>query len=283
MLSALNTANIGHYYDLRIRYPGFLLEPPVIDINKLTSVVQGIFPVQILKYTLGDRIKNCASLSPDTKNEDMEEEGLFPPQGKNLDKPTNQNSDPIDTGKFNEHLGKPQIDQSVEEVNEGSYQPPENQNDNSRGRPRSPDSERRDRYRYYVTDRRYHFDYYDKWSDSSENNQLTASQWMEAKLFLDKILYFDESNNKEALNFLAQCEEAAEKMKASETTVAWSKLTGRADVVMREESRQHEGTVAWELFQSMLIEHFYHIPSKERAAKLLNKLQQDLHESIGER
>ena len=28
--------------------------------------------------------------------------------------------------------------------------------------------------------------------------------------------------------------------------------------------------------------HFYHIPSKERAAKLLNKLQQDPHESIGE-
>ena len=51
---------------------------------------------------------------------------------------------------------------------------------------------------------------------------------------------------------------------------------------MREESRQHEGTVTWEAFQSMLIEHFYHIPSKERATKLLNKLQQDPHESIGE-
>ena len=86
---------------------------------------------------------------------------------------------------------------------------------------------------------------------------------MEAKLFLDKIVYFDGSNNKEALNYLAQCEEAAEKMKASETTVAWSKLAGRTDVVMREESRQHEGTVTWEIFQSMLIEHFYHIPSKE--------------------
>ena len=84
------------------------------------------------------------------------------------------------------------------------------------------------------------------------------------------------------MKYLAQCEEAAEKMKASETTVAWSKLAGRADVVMREESRQHEGIVTWEIFQSMLIEHFYHIPSKERAAKLLNKLQQDLHESIGE-
>ena len=34
-----------------------------------------------------------------------------------------------------------------------------------------------------------------------------------------------------------------------------AKLSGRADVVMREESRQHEGTVSWEDFQSMLIEH----------------------------
>ena len=100
---------------------------------------------------------------------------------------------------------------------------------------------------------------------------------MEAKLFLDKISYFNGSNNKEALKFLAQCEETAEKMKASETTVTWSKLAGRADVVMSEELRQHEGTVTWEIFQSMLIEHFYHIPSKERAAKLLNKLQQDPH------
>ena len=32
----------------------------------------------------------------------------------------------------------------------------------------------------------------------------------------------------------------------------------------------------------MLIEHFYPIPSQERAAKLLNKLQQDPHEIIGE-
>ena len=46
--------------------------------------------------------------------------------------------------------------------------------------------------------------------------------------------------------------------------------------------RQHEGTLTWELFQSMLIEHFYHIPSKERAASLLNKLQQHPHENIGE-
>ena len=63
-------------------------------------------------------------------------------------------------------------------------------------------------------------------SDSGYNNQLTSSQCLEVKLFLDKIPYFDRSNNKEALNFLAQCEEAAEKMKASEVTIAWSKLAG---------------------------------------------------------
>ena len=51
---------------------------------------------------------------------------------------------------------------------------------------------------------------------------------------------------------------------------------------MREETRQHKGTLTWELFQSTLIEHFYHIPSKESAASLLNKLQQDTHENIGE-
>ena len=172
------------------------------------------------------------------------------------------------------------MDQSVEEINkQGSYQPP----DNRRCRSRSPEtSSPRDRHRYDVTDRRYRYDGYLDRSDGSYSDKLTPSQQMEAKLFLDKITYFDGSNNKEAFNLLAQCEEAAQKMKAPETTVAWSKLAGRANVVMREESRQNEGTVTWEVSWSMPIEHFYHIPSKERAAKLLNKLQQDPHESIGE-
>ena len=116
----------------------------------------------------------------------MEGVGLFPQKGKNLDKSANPNLIPINTDEFNEHLGKPQIEQSVEEVNEdlnerGSYQPPDNLNDNSRGRPRSPESiERRDRYRYDVTDRRYQFDYNDNRSDTSENYQLTAWQQLEA-------------------------------------------------------------------------------------------------------
>ena len=71
-------------------------------------------------------------------------------------------------------------------------------------------------------------------------------------------------------------------MKASKVTIAWSKLAGQADRIMRRETRQHKGTLTWEIFQSTLIEHFYHIPSKERAASLLNKFQQDPHKNIGE-
>ena len=71
-------------------------------------------------------------------------------------------------------------------------------------------------------------------------------------------------------------------MKTSEVTIAWSKLAGQADRIMREETRQQEGVLTWQVFQNTLIEHFYHIPSKERAASLLSKLQQDPHESIGD-
>ena len=44
-------------------------------------------------------------------------------------------------------------------------------------------------------------------------------------------------------------------MKASKVTIAWSKLAGQAGRIMREETRQHKGTLIWELFQSTLIEH----------------------------
>ena len=76
---------------------------------------------------------------------------------------------------------------------------------NQRSRSRSPESSsQRERHRYDITDRRYRYDSYANRSDNSYNYQVTASQQMEAKLFLDKISYFDGSN-KEALNYLAQC------------------------------------------------------------------------------
>ena len=274
VIHALNAANRERYNEVRIQYSGFTWDPPLIDIGTLVTLVQRAYPAQVVEYTLG-RGKKSSLVTENTVRHKVEEPAcLFPPA-----KPKVNNDYQENFGDFNE-------EQLINEVNDddrGSYQPPEKNGHDYRSKSRSPDmNSQRERNRYDTTDRRNRNDSYTSRSDNSYNNQLTSSQRLEVKLFLDKISYFDGSNNKEALNFLAQCEEAAEKMKASEVTIAWSKPAGLADRIMREETRQHEGTLTWELFQSMLIEHFYHIPSKERAASLLNKLQQDPHENIGE-
>ena len=275
VIHALNAANVERYNKVRIQYPGFIWDPPLVDINKLVLLVQKVYPAQVVEYSLGRGRKSSLELEDNDKHKVEEAAGLFPPS-----QPKANNN------KYDESFRNFNEEQSIKEVNDGdrgSYQPPDRNSHDYRSRSRSPKgSTHRERYRYEALDRRYRHDSYTGRSDSGYNNQLTSSQHLEVKLFLDKIPYFDGLNNKEALNFLAQCEEAVEKMKASEVTIAWSKLAGRADRIMREEIRQHEGTLTWELFQSTLIKHFYHIPSKERAASLLNKLQQDLHENIGD-
>ena len=221
----------------------------------------------MVEYTLGRGKKSSLDTENTVKHKVEEPAGLFPPTKTKVNNDYQENF-----RDFNE-------EQLINEVNDddrGSYQPPDKNGHDYRSK------SHRERNRYDTTDRRNRHDSYTSRSDNGYNTQLTSVQRLEVKLFLDKISYFNGSNNKEALNFLAQCEEAVDKMKASEVTIAWSKLAGRADRIMREETRQHEGTLTWELFQSTLIEHFYHIPSKERAASLLNKLQQDPHKNIGE-
>ena len=275
VIHALNAANVERYNEVRIQYPGFIWDPPLIDINKLVMLVQSIYPAQVVEYSFGRGRKLSLEMEDNDKHKVEEAAGLFLPS-----KPK------VNNNKYDESFRNFNEEQLINKINDGdrgSYQPPDRNSHNYRSRSRSPeDSTHKKRHRYEASDRRYRHDSYTGRSDSGYNNQLTSSQCLEVKLFLDKIPYFNGSNNKEALNFLAQCEEAVEKMKASEVTIAWSKLAGRADRIMREETRQHEGTLTWDLFQSILIKHFYHIPSKERAASLLNKLQQDPHENIGE-
>ena len=155
----------------------------------------------------------------DTDKHKVEEPaGLFPPT-----KPKVNND-------YNESFRDFNEEQLINEVNDndrGSYQPPGKNGHDYRSKSRSPENNtHRERHRYDTTDKRNRHDSYTSRSDSNYNNQLTSSQQLEVKPFLDKILYFDGSNNKEALNFLAQCKEAAEKIKASEVTIAWSKLAG---------------------------------------------------------
>ena len=271
VINTVNAANLGRYNEVKIQYPDFTWQPPLIEISMLVTLIQRAYPAQVVEYTLG---RKKSSLDNTVKTKEEEPPGLFPPTKPKVNNVYNENF-----RDFNE-------EQLINEVNDddrGSYQPPDKNGHDYRPRSRSQEmNSHRERNRYDATNRRSRHDSYASRSDNNYNNNLTSSQRLEVKLFLDKISYFDGSNNKEALNFLAQCEEAAEKMKTSEVTIAWSKLAGRADRFMREETRQHEGVLTWQLFQSILIEHFYHIPSKERAASLLSKLQQDLHESIGD-
>ena len=35
VIHALNAANVERYHEVRLQYPGFMWDPPLIDINKL--------------------------------------------------------------------------------------------------------------------------------------------------------------------------------------------------------------------------------------------------------
>ena len=226
VISALNTANTERYNQVKMQYPDFTWQPPLIEISTLVTLIQRAYPAQVVEYTLGRKISSSGN---GEKPKEEETPGLFPPTKQKANNVYNENF-----RNFNE-------DQLIGEVtseDRGSYQPPDMNDHNYRSRSRSPEmSSHRERNRYDATDRRSRHNSYASRSDNNYNNNLTSSQCLEVKLFLDKIPYFDGSNNKEALNFLAQCEEAAEKMKASEVTIAWSKQAGRADRIMREETK----------------------------------------------
>ena len=211
-IHALNAANVERYNKVRIQYPGFIWDPPLIDINKLVMLVQKVYPAQVVEYSLGCGKRSSLETEDNDKHKVEETAGLFPPSNPKAN-----------NNKYDESFRDFNEEQSINEVNDsdrGSYEPPDRNSHDYRSRSRSPeDSIQRERHRFEVSDRRYRHDSYTGRSDS-------GSQHLEVKLFLDKILYFNRSNNKEALNFLAQCEEAVEKMKAPEVTIAWSKLAG---------------------------------------------------------
>ena len=61
-----------------------MLEPPLVDINKLVSVIQSVYPVQVLQYSLGATKKDesAASNTAITVGKDINNVGLFPYKGK---------------------------------------------------------------------------------------------------------------------------------------------------------------------------------------------------------
>ena len=195
VIHALNAANVEGYNEVKVQYPGFIWDPPLIDINKPVMLVQRVYPAQVVEYALGHGKKSSSETEDTDKHKVEETAGLFPP------------TRPKANNNYNETFRDFNEEQSINEVNDddrGLYEPPDRNSHDYRFRSRSPeDSTHRERPRYDTTDRRNRYDSYTGRSDSSYNNQLTSSQHLEVKLFLDKIPYFNGSNNKEALNSLA--------------------------------------------------------------------------------
>ena len=52
-IHALNAANTERYNKVKIQYPGFTWDPPLIDIGTLVTLVQRAYPAQVVEYTLG--------------------------------------------------------------------------------------------------------------------------------------------------------------------------------------------------------------------------------------
>ena len=53
IIHVLNAANVERYNKVKMQYPGFTWDPPLIDISKLITLVQRVYPAQVVEYTLG--------------------------------------------------------------------------------------------------------------------------------------------------------------------------------------------------------------------------------------
>ena len=120
IISASNVANVGCYNDLRIKYPGFMLEPQPVYISKLLQVIQSICQAQVVQYSPGASKKDEAKASDavTTGNKYGNSIGLFLRKGKDQVGLFPSNSSPKNYNKSNEHLRDFDMDQSVEEINE---------------------------------------------------------------------------------------------------------------------------------------------------------------------
>ena len=126
--SVINAANVDRYNEVRIQYPGFIWDPPLIDINKLVILVQSVYPAQVVEYSLGRGKKLDSDTEGNDKHKVEETAGLFPPS-----KPK------VDNNNYDESFREFNIEQSINEVNDsdrGSYQPPDRNSHNYRPRSR---------------------------------------------------------------------------------------------------------------------------------------------------
>ena len=117
------------YNKVRIQYPGFIWDPPLIDINKLVMLVQKVYPAQVVEYSPGHGKKSSLESGDNDKHKVEEAAGLFLPS-----QPKANNN------KYDESFRNFNEEQSINEVNDGdrgSHQPPDRNSHDYRSRSRS--------------------------------------------------------------------------------------------------------------------------------------------------
>ena len=166
VIHTLNAANTERYNEVKMQYPGFTWDHPLIDIGTLVTLVQRAYPAQVVEYTLGRGRKLDLDRENTVRHKVEEPAGLFPPT-----KTKAHNDYQEKFRDFNE-------EQIIDEVNDddrGSYQPLDKNGHDYRSKSRSPDPHR-ERNRYDAMDRRNRHDSCTSRSDNSYNTQLTSSQ-----------------------------------------------------------------------------------------------------------
>ena len=161
VVHALNAENTERYNEVKIQYPGFTWDPPLIDIGTLVTLVQRAYPAQVVEYTLGGGKKSSLNTENTVKHKVEEPAGLFPPT-----KPKVNNDYQENFRDFNE-------EQLINEVNDddrGSYQPLDKNSHDYRSKSRLLEmNSHRERNRHDTMDRRNRHDSYTSRSDNSYN------------------------------------------------------------------------------------------------------------------
>ena len=168
VIHALNAANPEGYNEVKIQYPGFTWDPPIIDIGTLITLVQRVYPAQVVEYTLGHGRKSNLDIENTVKHKVEEPAGLF------ATTKTKANNDYQENFRdFNEE----QLINKVNDDDRGSYQPPDKNGHDYKSKSRSLEmNSHRERNRYDTMDRRNRHDNHTSRSDNSYNTQLTSSQ-----------------------------------------------------------------------------------------------------------
>ena len=168
VIHAINAANRERYNEVKIQYPGFTWNPPLIGIGTLVTLVQRAYPAQVVEYTLGHGKKSSLDTEDMVKHKVEEPAGLFPP------------TKPKVNNKYQENFRDFNEEQLINEVNDddrGSYKPRDKNGHDYRSKSRLPETNsHRERHRYDTMDRRNRHDSYTSRSDNSYNTQSTSSQ-----------------------------------------------------------------------------------------------------------